>query len=146
MRNASLGSLSNIFMLGISMPPTFISTALDILFSLANYPNVVSQKRKGLITLCVVSLTFFIFLAFSCIFTWFLIPTFGIQNARKMQDKRKKHKKNASQTQDKFLYYTMHWVKTLLVVFFIAFWNVWDYQNTNPTHSVLWALLMPRDK
>ena len=59
---------------------------------------------KGLITLCFVSMVFYIFLTFPLTF---LIPNVGIQNARKMQEKSKKQ----AQRKKIFLYYTMHWVK-----------------------------------
>ena len=86
------------------------------------YPNdnLLLQLKtfEGLITLCVVSLAFFLFLFF-LVFLVFFFSRFhsrfgyqhvGIQNAsentRKTQEKRKK----ITQRENIFLYYTMRWV------------------------------------
>ena len=63
------------------------------------------------------------------------------ENARKSLEKRKK----ITQRENIFLYYTMCWVKLRArCVCSRVLAHVWShkpYQNTNPTHSVIWALM-----
>ena len=105
---------------------------------------------KGLITLCVVPLAFLIYHGFFSRFTLCLqYQQVGIQNVS--ENTRKKLKMRA-QRKKMFLYYTMHWAKMqvsgVLLRFGLVLAWVWlgfglgfahkPYQNSNPTHSVIW--------
>ena len=92
----------------------------------------------------VVSLAFFIFLAFSLRFSHVLDTNMlvYIKNARK--NVRKMHEN--CPTREK--YYTIRWVKTRASCVFLAFFPHLSrvfadkpYKNGNPMHSVLWYLI-----
>ena len=61
-----------------------------------------------------------------------------------MQEKREKNPKTQAQREKMFLYFTMRWAKTQVSCGFLAFCSCFahkPYQNANPTHNVIWALL-----
>ena len=87
---------------------------------------------KGLITLCFVSLAFWIFQVFTCVFyTNILVSKNASENARKTQE-------NLS-----ILHYALGKNASLFLAFLLAF-SLTNLTKTTPTHSVIWVLMCRR--
>ena len=96
----------------------------------------INHLSKGLITLCIVSLAFWIFLAFLLAF---LIPTCWCPKRKK--NARKIPKASPTRENISILHYSLG--KNVSQLRFFPFAHVFAHkpcQNANPMHSVIWAL------
>ena len=116
-------------------------TACQVYFRVVHIFQVIITK--GLITLCIVSVAFLIFLAFFSPFSsHFGYQHVGIKNASESMRKTRKKINNVSPTRKIFsiLHYALGKNGSLLRFFCILLrFDNKPYQNATPTCSVVWA-------